>query len=235
MTVAEFLTRTNYALRGSDEDSPVFGFDEAVYWLDLLNRKKDELYENVSQNWRNTFETRSIGIITASTAPSFDLDDDFLALSGNENSTGGAGGGVYIIQTDGNRIDLNVIDPNEQNSQTRAAYIAGFDPQTLFMTTEIKSTEPIIGGTLYAPAYYMPEDLTGENDTLPFLDPNWACISVAAEVAFNDITYEDRAPTLNIKANALFEQMVKKNRGQLHNSPKQIRYSVKRIRDTRVA
>lgn len=233
MDVTAFLTRTSHALRGIDEDAPAFGSDEAVYWLNLLNRKKDELYQDVTKNWRNIYEVRSLGIVSASTAPSFDLDDDFLCLSGDENSTEGFGGGVYIIQTDGNRIDINVINPEERSPQVRSAFVAGFEPQTLYITDEIKATENIIGGTLYAPAYYMPADLTAAGDTLPFLDPNWACMAVAAEIAFGDITYEDKAPDLNSKANALYELMVRKNRGQLHNNPKKIKTQVKRIRSPR--
>ena len=234
MNVTSFLTRTSYALRGTDEDVPTFGDDEAVYWLDLLNRKKDELYQNVTQNWRNTYEVRSIGTISASTAPAYNLPTDFLALSGDENSTDGAGGGVYIIKTDGNRVDVDVIRPEERDSVNRAAYVAGSAPEKLYFTTAIVAGEDIIGGTLYAPGYYLPADLTLADDVLPFLDPNWACMAVAAEVAFNDITYEDKAADLNSKANSLFEQMVRKNRGNLHNAPRRVKWNVKRIRSPKV-
>lgn len=234
MNVTSFLIRTSHNLRGIDEDPPTFGDDEANYWLDILNRKKDELYEDVTKNWRNIWEARALGdTVTASTAPEYDLDTDFLMLSGNEAISDGQSGGIYIIKTDGNRVDIDVINPEEITPNNRAAYVAGFNPQKLFITNEIKSTENIIGGTIYAPGYYMPSDLGAATDVLPFLDPNWACMAVAAEVAFNDITYEDKAPDLNGKANNLFEQMWRKNRGQLHNAPRRTAYNVKRIRDTR--
>lgn len=234
MTLATFLVRTSYALRGTDEDAPTFGQDEANYWLDTLNRKKDELYEDVTKNWRNTYEVRSLGAITASATPSYNLPADFLALSGDENSSNGVGGGVYVIKTNGSRVDIDVINAEERSPNVRSAFIAGFNPQKLYITNPITSAEDIVGGTLYAPGYYMPADVVLQADVLPFLDPNWAVMAVAAEVAFNDITYEDKSVDLNSKANSLFEQMVKKNRGQLHNSPRRIKTNVKRIRDTRV-
>jgi len=233
MNVTSFLTRTSYALRGTDENAPTFGDDEAVYWLDLLNRKKDELYQDVTQNWRNVYEVRSLGTIAASAAPVFNLPSDFLAFAGDENSTAGAGGGAYIIKTDGNRVDVNVIRPQERDSVNRAVYVAGSAPEKLYFTTAIVAGEDIIGGTLYAPAYYLPADLTLAADVLPFLDPNWACLAVAAEVAFNDVTYEDKAPDINAKANNLFKMMLKKNKGQLHNAPQRVGYNIKPIRDTR--
>lgn len=51
MTLSEAITRISYALRGNDDDSPTFGDDEYVYWLSLLNRKKDELYQDVGKQW----------------------------------------------------------------------------------------------------------------------------------------------------------------------------------------
>lgn len=234
MTLSQFYTRASYLLRGTDETAPTHGDDEAIYFLDTLNRIKDDLYQDTEKNWRNTYEVRSIGTITASAAPVYNLPTDFLALSGDENSTAGAGGGVYIIKTDGNRVDVNVIRPEERDSQNRAVYIAGSSPEKLHFTTPIVAGEDIIGGTLYAPAYFMPADLSAESDVLPFLNPNWACTAVAADIAFNDITFEDKAPDLNTKANDLYKKMLKRNKGQLHNAPQRVKYNVKPIRDTRV-
>jgi hypothetical protein len=50
MTLSEAITRINYALRGTDDDPPTSG-DEFDYWVSLLNRKKDELYEDTSRQW----------------------------------------------------------------------------------------------------------------------------------------------------------------------------------------
>jgi hypothetical protein len=39
----------------------------------------------------------------------------------------------------------------------------------------------------------MPADVSLEDDDLPLPDPYWGVMAVAAEVAFNDIVYEDKA------------------------------------------
>mgnify|MGYP000899728229 CR=1 FL=1 len=229
MTLADFYTRVNYALRGIDEDAPTHGSDEANFWLDTLNRKKDELYNDISKNWRPSYSVESLGAVSASATPTFNLPASFLMLSGDEQRTNGAGGGLYIVTTDDKRVDLEVINPNERRSNTRAAFIADFNPQKVYITTEITADEEIVGGTLYAPGYYMPDDIEDETDVLPFLDPNWAVMSVASEVAFADITYEDKAPDLNAKANDLYKKMVAMNRAQLHNNPQPVKYNMKRI------
>ncbi|MEY2666371.1 MAG: hypothetical protein RLZZ384_542, partial [Pseudomonadota bacterium] len=55
MNLNTFYTRTSYALRGIDEDPPTHGDEEAIYWLSLLNRKKDELYQDLTKNWYPCF------------------------------------------------------------------------------------------------------------------------------------------------------------------------------------
>lgn len=232
MNVTTFLTRVNYALRGTNEDAPAVGDDEAIYWVDLLNRKKDELYQDVSKNWRDAYEVRSLGAVSASATPSYNLATDFIALSGDESTGQGSGGGVYIITNGSQRVDINVVNPEERNPNLRAAFIAGRNPQKLYITNAILASENIIGGTLYAPGYYMPADVSLGADVVPLPDPNWGVMAVASEVAFNDIEYEDKAPDINDKANALYLQMVSKNAGILHNSPKAIKTNIARIQGT---
>lgn len=233
MTLTDFYTRVNYTLRGTDDDAPAHGDEEAQYWLDTLNRKKDELYQDVTKNWSNTYEVRSIGTVAASATPSYSLPTDFLALSGDNSRSQGESTGVYIITTDDKRINIGVVPPEQRSPYYRTAFVAGFNPQKVYITTEITADEDIVGGTIYAPGYYMPDDVANEADVLPFLDPNWAVMAVASEIAFNDITYEDKAPDLNAKANNLYAQMVKRNRGVTYNNPRSVPTNVNRIRDTR--
>jgi len=301
MLVSEFYARTNYVLRGVDDESPTHGDEDATYWLDTLNRKKNELYEDVSKNWVNTFKTvapnepgtvattatttltgtstyftdyavgdeitvsgetvRIIATITSDTVATvtvafsntaspqtftrttiiatgvsaYSLHRSFLGLSGDSSAINGVGSGAYITTTASTREDLAVVSPERRTPNYRNVYISGLFPQYLNFSDTIVSTENIVGGTLLTPGYFMPDDLTAATDVLPFLDPNWACLAVASEVAFNDITYEDRAEALNVKANNLFMQMVKKNRGLTYNTPRSIPTNVKRIRGTRVS
>jgi len=224
MTVAQFLDKVNYALRGIDDDAPAFGTDEANYWLSILNDKKDELYEDVTKNWSNVWSVASLGTVAASATPSYNLSATFLGSSDK----------AYIVKTDGTRTNYTIVKPNEQSTALREVYVAGDNPQKLYFTNEIEATEDIIGGTLYLPGYFLPTDLDAEDDVLPFPNPKWAVAAVAAEVAFGDITYEDKAETLNNKANFLYGLMVKKNRRGTHQNGRSTPYNVKRIRDTRV-
>jgi len=300
MTLANFYTRVNYALRGNDDDAPAHGDEEAAYWLDTLNRKKDELYQDVTKNWRNTYHTeapaepgtvatagtttltgtntyftdyavgdkitvsgeteRTIATITSDTSltvtvafsntasgltftrktiiatavQTYNLHRSFLNLTGDDSVTNGAGSGAYIIDTDDNRVTLPIIPIDRQRPDVTQAYISGLHPQSLTITTDIESTDSIVGGQLFTPGYYLPDDLSEETDVLPFLDPNWAVLAVASEIAFNDITYEDRAEALNAKANDLFSKMVRLNRGITFNSPRTVPTNVRRIRGTEV-
>ncbi len=54
-------------------------------------------------------------------------------------------------------------------------------------------------------------------------------MAVASEIAFNDITYEDKASDLNAKANALYRQMVSDERKGTYNNPIQTPVNVYRI------
>lgn len=224
MQVSEFITRLNYVLRGTDDDAPSSGSDEWSYWVDTLNRKKNELYEDVTKQWRNTYDgTRSIGTISASAALTFDTEDDFLAPSDH----------VYVITTAGQRVEYEIVQPQERSPHKRQVYIAGMNPQILYFSDEVVAGENIVGGTLYLPGYYMPEDVASDNDDLPFLDPNWGVMASAAEIAGNDIVYEDKEANLTAKANNLYSLMVKKNRRGTYGSPRVAPTVVRRIRGMR--
>lgn len=222
MILSEAIPLINYALRGIDDDAPVEGTDEYSYWVSTLNRKKNELYQDVTKRWAITYEKRSFGTIAASEDPSFDLDEDFLAPS-NE---------VYVLK-DGSRTRFRLVKPEEVPENIRVAYIAGDDPQVLYISKEITSDESFVGGTLYVPGYYLPDDFTSPSDTLLVPDPYWLVMATAAEVAYNDIIYEDKAEGLNNKANNLYAMMVAKNRRGTFDNPRTVTTRLNRIRGPR--
>ncbi len=224
MDVEEALTRINYALRGTDDEAPTFGTEEADYWLSLLNSKKDELYRDPKHNWDEIFEIRSLGTVIASSSPVFNLPIDFIAPSGDAT-----GRGAYISK-DGIKTNLELAKHQEARESNRVSYIAGRNPEKLYINGEIKADDLVVGGELFLPGYYMPTNMTSSSDKLPFPDPLWGCIAVAADIAFGDITYEDKAEGLNAKANSLYMQMLNTNARGVHGSPRRIGYSVSRIR-----
>lgn len=179
-------------------------------------------------------KTFTRGTIIQAGVATYSLNRSFLGLSGDDSVKNGGGSGVYINTTAGTRVDLPFLTPEQRTPNYRNVYISGLYPQVLTFSDTIGADEDIVGGTLVTPGYYMPADLSATTDVLPFLDPNWAVLAVASEIAFNDITYGDKAPDLNVKANNLLSQMLKRNSGTTFNNPQPIPYNVKRIRDTRV-
>lgn len=226
MTVGDWLVAVNDALRGTDEDSPTIGSDEANYWIRLLNRKKNELYTNVKVLFDETWAVQSADSVTASATPSYNLDTDFIAASDY----------VYITDTDGNKHYYDIVKPRQRPTTGRQFYVAGMNPKVLYCSNEIEATEDIVGGTLYVPGYYMPADVaTDDEDALiPLPDPYWGVLSVAAEIAGNDITYEDKEGNLNAKANALYTQMVRNNRRGTYGKGKVAPTNMYRIRSTEI-
>jgi len=72
-------------------------------------------------------------------------------------------------------------------------------------------------------------EMTDLADTIPVEDPYWLVYAVASELAFNDLTYEDKAPALNAKANSLYRMMVRNKRRTTTVGPRTIPTNVYRI------
>jgi hypothetical protein len=141
----------------------------------------------------------------------------------------------YVLDTNDNKIYLDLIHPQERDYVSQQVHMSGMNPEVLTFTEDIESTDQMVGGSLILPGYYMPADMTANTDEVPVPDPNWLALAVAAEVAFTDIVYEDRAVTLNNKANALWKAMVAQNNRGTYGQPRTTAYNVKsRVRDTRV-
>lgn len=224
MDVTTAISGINYALRGIDDDAPLEGTDEWDYWLSVLNRKKDELFRDTKQDWEESHEVRSLGLITASATPSYDIATDFLTPTGD-----GYGIGAYVVK-DGKRTDLELVKPQAIYKSNRVVYIVGRNPKALKFADEIAATDTIVGGTLYLAGQYMPADLADAADELPYPDPQWGVLAAAAEIAYNDVTYEDKAEGLNAKANNLYDMMIKANRAGTHLAPRKVGYSTLSIR-----
>lgn len=290
MILSEALTRINYALRGTDDDTPTVGSEEADYWISLLNRKKDELYQDVARQWSFVYKDSSpteIGVVattgtttltgTGTFFTDYNVGDQILvdgetvrtiativsdtsltvtlAFSNTASSktftratiikTGvqsysvhrsllGLSDQVYVVDTSGNKVYLDLIHPQEADRVNQQVHLSGGNPQVLTFTLDLESTDPLIGGSLVLPGYYLPADISTATELLPVPDPNWLAIATASEVAFADIVYEDRAEALNARANALWKQMVSTNRRATYGSSRKTPYRVTQIRDTRV-
>lgn len=233
MKVSKFLEQVNYALRGTDDDAPQATDDDGRYWLETFNRKKDEMYEDTTKNWRSAYDDDSEGkakliAVTAMARPSFDLPDSFLAPAGR----------AHVIDTDGHYHYFDVVDPAEADPRIQQVYISGQNPQKLKFSAEIAADSVLVGGTLYMPGYFCPDDIDPdaegvEDKIIPVDDANWGVMATAAQIAFNDITYEEKFGDLNGQASILWKNMVKKNRKRGRGNPRVTPYAVRRIRGVR--
>ena len=164
-------------------------------------------------------------IIIDSTVETYNVHRRLLGLSDR----------VYVLDTNGQKIFQSTIHPQERNYSTQQVHLSGGNPQVLTFTEDIESTSSMVGGSLVLPGWYLPDDVSDAADLLPLPDPNWGIMATAAEIAFADIVYEDRAETLNNKANALWKAMVATNRRGTYGQTRTTPYNVKsRVRDTRV-
>ena len=216
MTLANFIAKVNYTLRGIDDDTPNDGSEEWVYWLSLYTRKQDELYDDDTKNWSEAFKIESIGTVVDENTVSLDLPSDFISASDE----------AYVVKTDGLKTYFDVLRPNARVEGS--LFIAGYNPQKIYLYPEPATA--LHGGTLWLPGYYRPAEVTDAGDVLPIPDPNWAISAVAAEIAFSDITYEDKAEGLQARANYLYSLMIKNNRRALYDKPLTTRYDVNRLR-----
>lgn len=226
MTVSQFLTHVNYALRGTDESAPNIGEAEANYWLETYNRVKNEFYNDTKVLWEETWEVKSLGAISATATPSFNCDATLIAPSDQ----------VYAVDTNSKKVYYDIIKAKERPRNGRYFYLAGMNPQVLYCTNEIESDEDIVGGTLYLPGYYMPADINVSSETgtstIEFIDPYYAVLATAAEIAFNDLTFEDKYPDLAGKANNLRMQQVRRRRRNTYGTTRSLPRRTNRIENT---
>jgi hypothetical protein len=119
---------------------------------------------------------------------------------------------------------LTITKPQEAVSSYDDVYISGKNPKKITFIDDITSTSNLLGLDIQIPGTYMPADMTADTDTIPVDDPYWLVMAVAAELAFNDLTYEDKSAALNVKANALYQGMVANNRKGTASTPRKAKY-----------
>lgn len=215
MTVTELIQEINDALRGL-ENEPNSGSDEYAYWLRVANRKTESWARDRKQRWASMWKIETAGTVSAGTQ-SYDMDDTFLWPSDQ-----------IIVTVSDQDHEFKVEKP--QHRKRGGVYFSGRDPVTLSFADTIKTNSQIVGGTIYAPGYYMPEPLVNGSDLVTVDDPNWLVKAVAAEVAFNDVTYEDKYFDLNTEANALYLQMIEANKLGTASNPPSVAIELQKIR-----
>lgn len=142
---------------------------------------------------------------------------------------------TYIQISTTNIPEFVIGKPQERDRYLSEVYISGKNPKTItfYDTIDATNNSSWIGGTLKVPGYYTTDAVTGDDDEILVDDPFWLVYAVASELAFNDLTYEDKAPDLNAKANNLYQGMVNDNRRGTNNNPRVARTNVYRIPNVR--
>lgn len=219
MQVSTLLDRTNNALRGLDDETPTIGTPEADLWLSFANQKIEDLVLDPYENWSCFWELRALATPVAALDNTYNLDADFVRASD------------YIIVTDtsGNEHRIKLVEP-ELRVGANEAYISGNNPKVLNFNGQIIAGSVLVGGTITVPGYYKPAELTADTDVVPVDNPNWLAYAVASEVAFNDNSYEDKAPDLLAKANDLYKKMRLANKKGSAVTPRKTTVNVNRVR-----
>lgn len=139
---------------------------------------------------------------------------------------------TIVTDTNGVEVEYTLVHPQDREYVNQQTYIYGSNPKTLVFVDEILSTDQIVGGVLTVPGYFLQDDYTAETDVVDIDDPNWLTMALASELAFNDVTYEEKYVDLNAKANALYMEMIRANRQGTGNNPRSAKVNIKRIKGT---
>jgi hypothetical protein len=222
MITSDLFIQVNGAYRGTDDDAPTSGSTDHELWLATANRKIAEYARDGKQSREALFEVRNVGTVVAADQV-YDLAEIVLPADS-----------VIVTTVAGNDIEFTIVKPQERDRFSNAVYISGMNPQTLTFYDEIDADSEIVGGTIKVAGYWLPDDLDDDADVVPVDDPYWLVYAVAAELAFNDLTYENKYPDLVAKANNLYRQMNSNNRRGTSGNPRTVQTNVTRITGTSI-
>ncbi len=143
---------------------------------------------------------------------------------------------ICVLRTDNNKDYYDLIKAQERPKTPgtigkQMGYLTGNEadpPITLTLVADIVSASQTVGGTLTVPGFYRPADIdkTDDNAIIPVDNPQWLVMATAAEVAFNDITYEDKFADLQGKANEEYRKKLRKNNRATYGNVRQTPYKI---------
>jgi len=180
--------------------TPAWGSAKAIMALEIANRKQREWAKDSNQVWASLFEIKSITPVISTSTFAYDLDTSFMFPSDF----------FTITKTTGDIVEIPVTKPQQRLDNTESVYISGRNPKKVtFAGTTIDAG--FAGGTLKAPAYYLPADMTLTTSVVAVDDPNWLIYATAAELARNDTSRDSQFGNLIGMANDLYEKMISAN------------------------
>ncbi len=218
MKVPELFRQINGAYRGTDDSAPTQGTDDYELWIDTANRKITEWSNDSKNTWETLWEVKNITGVVVANDKTYSVDATLIVPSDQ----------IYITDTSGNKHYYTLVKPQERDNYIgqSCCYI---NKGVLNFIDDIKTGDVIVGGTISIPGYYAPTALADDNSTVPVVDPYWLVYATASELAFNDLTYSDKANDLAGKANFIYSQMANNNRRGTNRNPRITPVNLKKI------
>lgn len=218
MTVTELVAEVTDAWMG-DSDSPTDGSDEWNYILRIANRKLRQWARDKNRSWSSLYEERTFGTVSSGTQ-TYDLDEDVHKLSDF----------VYVDINDTQYAEYKVVRPNQRGEHFNSVFLTGPEgAKVLHFYDSIVATSTVVGGTIRAGVYILPEPLASANDDVLIDSPDWLVLATAAEAARNDPAKDDQYSNLITAANDEYETMVLNNLHNPHAQPGGVRVDLPTI------
>lgn len=214
MTGQELLTQAYIAYRGKGASRvPAWGTEKANTAISIANRKQQEWARDSFHRWNSLFSIKTVGTINTSN-DTYPLPTGFM---GNSDF-------AKVIKTDNSIVEYPVVLPQQRDQFDQALYVLGTN---IVFAQSIDAG--LTGGTLKLAAYYIPDDIVNDTDTVAVDDPNWLVYIVAAELARNDPARDDQVGNLVAQANDLYQKMIVNNALSGYLQPNRIETNVPTI------
>lgn len=213
MLVSEFVTLVWLKYRGKGSDkAPAAGTQK---WLNIVahanNKIQHKWAKDPDQQWQSLFR---IDTFTASTALTYDLDDDVEKLSDE----------VVITTSEDAEKKYTTVPPALRHKYPNTCYVSGSGPKALTFTEDIP--EDYVGGTISVPLYFIPPKLTSASDVIPVDNQNWLVCEVAGELANADVAQRRKYPDLVKESDTEYAKMVRANQNTPYGQPNEATYDM---------
>lgn len=220
MIASDFLNNVYIKYRGKvASKTPAWGDEKAVLAMTIANGKVREWANDSNQVWASLFEIKDVSPVISTSTLTYDLDPNFLYPSDF----------FQIVKTNGDVVDISVTKPQQRLDNSLSVYVHGSNPKKVTFAGTIDSSYN--GGTLKAPAYYLPADMTLATSVVAVDMPDWLVYATAAELARNDTSKEAEFGNLIGMANEIYQKMIAANNNIGFKQGNSVPYNMPQIGD----
>lgn len=207
MTLAELVAKAYVTATG--KLSTLTAADTKYQKLVAIANNQIDLWQNTPNvDWNSLYDkTYSLGTVTAT--DTFTLGDDVRKISD------ALGDYVQIKTADGNTTNFDVVSADSLKRYVNGSRVCAQIGRSLVFPQAFTASDPLYGGTIYAPIYRYAEPLVNASDDVPVDIAQWLVLMTAAEYVRNDNTKLNQYPNLVRQANDLLTRMIDDNDGQM--------------------